>query len=223
MKVLTVVGARPQFIKAAPVSRALRDAGHTEFLVHTGQHYDQQMSSVFFEEMQIPEPDINLEVGSGSHAQQTGQMLVKLEEVMQRQGPDCVLVYGDTNSTAGRPCHLFKLTPYPMSSGRARRLSQGGSFRQNSADHSATKVANQDLWPPETGNATANYAALGPVDSGCPNQRPGPNWCPVLPVRERRARTLRSLRLRRRLPHDTCPASQAAPAGEVAERDPGRR
>ncbi len=109
MKVLTVVGARPQFIKAAPVSRALRDAGHTEFLVHTGQHYDQQMSSVFFEEMQIPEPNVNLGVGSGSHAQQTGQMLVKLEEVMQLNGPDCVLVYGDTNSTLAGALAACKL------------------------------------------------------------------------------------------------------------------
>jgi len=109
VKVLTVVGARPQFIKAAPVSRALRAAGHTEFLVHTGQHYDQQMSSVFFEEMQIPPPDLNLEVGSGSHAQQTGQMLVKLEEVMQRQGADCVLIYGDTNSTLAGALAAAKL------------------------------------------------------------------------------------------------------------------
>lgn len=99
MKVLTVVGARPQFIKAAPVSRALRAAGHTEFLVHTGQHYDRQMSRVFFDEMQIPEPDINLEVGSGSHAAQTAQMLSKLEQVMESNKPDCVVIYGDTNST----------------------------------------------------------------------------------------------------------------------------
>jgi UDP-N-acetylglucosamine 2-epimerase len=109
LKVVTVVGARPQFIKAAPVSRALRDAGHTEFLVHTGQHYDQQMSSVFFEEMQIPAPDINLGVGSGSHAQQTGQMLVKIEEVMLQHRPDCALVYGDTNSTLAGALAASKL------------------------------------------------------------------------------------------------------------------
>ena len=109
MKVLTVVGARPQFIKAAPVSRALRAAGHTEFLVHTGQHYDRQMSRVFFDEMQIPEPDINLEVGSGSHAAQTAQMLSKLEQVMESNKPDCVLVYGDTNSTLAGALTAAKL------------------------------------------------------------------------------------------------------------------
>jgi UDP-GlcNAc3NAcA epimerase len=73
LKVLSIVGARPQFIKAAPVSKALRQAGHSEFLVHTGQHYDHVMSQVFFEEMGIPEPDINLNVGSGSHGWQTAQ------------------------------------------------------------------------------------------------------------------------------------------------------
>ena len=109
MKVLTVVGARPQFIKAAPVSRALRAADHTEFLVHTGQHYDRQMSRVFFDEMQIPEPDINLEVGSGSHAEQTAQMLSKLEGVMTTNQPDCVLVYGDTNSTLAGGLAAVKL------------------------------------------------------------------------------------------------------------------
>ncbi len=109
MKVLTVVGARPQFIKAAPVSRALHEAGHTEFLVHTGQHYDQQMSRVFFEEMQLPEPLVNLEVGSGSHGWQTGQMLMGLEMTMQQQRPDCVLVYGDTNSTIAAALSACKL------------------------------------------------------------------------------------------------------------------
>jgi UDP-N-acetylglucosamine 2-epimerase len=99
LRVLTVVGARPQFIKAAPVSRVLRQAGHHEFLVHTGQHYDFNMSQIFFEELGGLEQSLNLGVGSGSHASQTAQMLVRLEEVMLGERPDWVLVYGDTNST----------------------------------------------------------------------------------------------------------------------------
>jgi UDP-N-acetylglucosamine 2-epimerase len=109
VKVLTVVGARPQFIKAAPVSRALRAAGHTEFLVHTGQHYDYKLSRVFFEEMRLPAPAVNLEVGSGSHGWQTGQMLMGLEMTMQQQRPDRVLVYGDTNSTIAAALAACKL------------------------------------------------------------------------------------------------------------------
>ena len=99
MKVLTVVGARPQFIKAAPVSRALRAAGCTEFLVHTGQHYDHKMSGIFLQEMQLSEVSLNLEVGSGPHGWQTAQMLIGLEQAMNLERPDRVLVYGDTNST----------------------------------------------------------------------------------------------------------------------------
>jgi UDP-N-acetylglucosamine 2-epimerase len=109
MKILTVVGARPQFIKAAPVSRALRAAGHTEFLVHTGQHYDYGMSQVFFDEMDLPAPDVNLGIGSGLHGRQTGQMLMALEEIMQVQQPDRVLVYGDTNSTLAGALAAVKL------------------------------------------------------------------------------------------------------------------
>lgn len=109
MKILTVVGARPQFIKAAPVSRALRAAGHEEWLVHTGQHYDHNMSQVFFDELQIPQPNDNLAIGSGSHGQQTGQMLIALEAVMQAQRPDWVLVYGDTNSTLAGAIAAVKL------------------------------------------------------------------------------------------------------------------
>lgn len=98
MHVLTIVGARPQFIKAAPLSAALRQQ-HTEFLVHTGQHYDEGMSEVFFRELAIPTPDVNLGVGSGSHAAQTGQMLAAIETLILEQKPTWVLVYGDTNST----------------------------------------------------------------------------------------------------------------------------
>ncbi len=109
MKVLTVVGARPQFIKAAPVSKALREAGHNEFLLHTGQHYDHGMSQVFFDEMGIPEPDTNLGIGSGSHGWQTGQMLMQIERVLLDQKPDWVLVYGDTNSTLAGALAAVKL------------------------------------------------------------------------------------------------------------------
>ena len=98
LKVLTVVGARPQFVKAAPLSLALR-ARCEEILVHTGQHYDASMSDVFFEELQLPAPDHHLGIGGGPHGAQTGAMLAGLERVIGDVRPDAVLVYGDTNST----------------------------------------------------------------------------------------------------------------------------
>ncbi len=108
MRVVTVVGARPQFVKAAPVSRVLR-AGHEEILIHTGQHYDDSMSAAFFRDLEIPEPDVNLGVGSGTHGVMTGEMLRGLEPVMIEQQPDGVLVYGDTNSTLAAAVVAAKL------------------------------------------------------------------------------------------------------------------
>ena len=111
MKIVTIVGARPQFIKAAAISRAIQEFNKRsktrlyeerrirEILVHTGQHYDYLMDKVFFEELKLPQPDYHLGVGSGSHAKQTGLMLERIEVVLQKEKPDVVMVYGDTNST----------------------------------------------------------------------------------------------------------------------------
>lgn len=109
MKVLTVLGARPQFIKAATVSRALTKAGITEKIVHTGQHFDANMSEVFFQEMEIPHPNYNLEINSLGHGAMTGRMLEKIEEILHSERPDVVLVYGDTNSTLAGALAAAKL------------------------------------------------------------------------------------------------------------------
>lgn len=107
--VLTVVGARPQFIKAGPVSCALANAGLREILVHTGQHYDPEMSDLFFEELAIRKPDVNLGIGSGSHASQTARMIAALETAILSCKPDWILVFGDTNSTLAAAIVAAKL------------------------------------------------------------------------------------------------------------------
>ena len=109
-KIVTVVGARPQFIKLAVVSRVLRcQRGFQEVLVHTGQHYDHNMSDVFFEEMDIPKPDYNLGISGGTHGQMTGQMLIEIEKVLLAEQPDMVLLFGDTNSTMAAALAAVKL------------------------------------------------------------------------------------------------------------------
>jgi len=108
MKIVTVVGARPQFIKAAVVSRVLRQ-NHIEILIHTGQHYDYCMSDVFFDELSIPKPDYNLGIAGGSHGTMTGAMLSEIENVLVKEKPDWLLVYGDTNSTLAASLAAVKL------------------------------------------------------------------------------------------------------------------
>lgn len=109
MKVMSIVGARPQFVKLAPIAAAMGAAGHEHVIVHTGQHYDAAMSDVFFADLSIPQPDVHLGVGSGGHGAQTGAMLAALEPVMLEHNPDWVLVYGDTNSTLAGAVAAVKL------------------------------------------------------------------------------------------------------------------
>ncbi len=113
LKIMTIVGARPQFIKAAVFSRYVKEHGERlglrEYLVHTGQHYDDNMSDIFFREMEIPEPDVNLGIGSGSHGAMTGAMLASIETFILERKPDIVLVYGDTNSTLAGALAAAKL------------------------------------------------------------------------------------------------------------------
>jgi UDP-GlcNAc3NAcA epimerase len=100
MKIATIVGARPQFIKAATVTRALIERGNVdEIIIHTGQHFDERMSDIFFQELNIPKPTHNLDIHGGRHGEMTGRMMIALESVITAEKPDCLLIYGDTNST----------------------------------------------------------------------------------------------------------------------------
>mgnify|MGYP006161763597 CR=1 FL=1 len=109
MKILTVLGARPQFIKASPISSALKKTGITEIIINTGQHYDYNLSEIFFKDLNIPKAKYNLNIGSNTHGKQTGDLLIALEQVLIKENPDAVIVYGDTNSTLGGAIASSKL------------------------------------------------------------------------------------------------------------------
>lgn len=108
MKIASIIGVRPQFVKASVVSKELRKQ-HNEILIHTGQHYDYQMNKIFFDQLRLPEPEYHLNIGSGSHGHQTGEMLGKIEDVLIKERPDIVLTYGDTNSTIAGALAAAKL------------------------------------------------------------------------------------------------------------------
>lgn len=163
VNILTVIGARPQFIKAAPVSRALGEAGLSEQIIHTGQHHDAGMSDVFFDELGIPKPAHNLGVSGGGHSQMTGAMLQDLEPLLLDVSPDWVLVYGDTNSTLAGALAASKLNiPIAHVEAGLRSFNRSMPEEQNRivADHLS------DLLFTPTDSATRRLA-----DEGIPSDR----------------------------------------------------
>jgi len=138
LRIATVVGARPQFIKAGPVSRAFKDAGVSEILIHTGQHFDDAMSAVFFEQMGLAEPDHHLGISGGGHGDMTGRMLIALEPVLEAENPDGLLIYGDTNSTLAGALAAAKLDipVFHVEAGlRSFRRAQPEEINRRVADH----------------------------------------------------------------------------------------
>jgi UDP-N-acetylglucosamine 2-epimerase len=163
MKVVTIVGARPQFIKAGPVSRALASAGIGEVLVHTGQHYDRGLSDVFFEQLRLRHPDHDLGVGSGPHGEQTGRMLAAIERVLLDEQPAWALVYGDTNSTVAGALAAAKLhipVAHVESGLRSYNRTMPEEINRVVTDHLSSML----FCPTE--RAMANLAAEGLTD-GC--------------------------------------------------------
>ena len=160
MRVLTVVGTRPQFVKSFPVSRSLRER-HDEVLVKTGQHYDPELSAVFFDELGIPAPDHDLEIGSDSHGAQTGRMLARLETIVEREAPDLVLTYGDTNSTLATALAVAKLPP-PLAHVEAGLRSFNREMPEEINRVVTDHVSNHLFAPSRT--AVGNLAAEGITD-----------------------------------------------------------
>src|SRR5438477_3887390 len=153
MKVLHVVGARPNFMKVAPVMAALgKLAGLEQALVHTGQHFDANMSAVFFDQLGIPSPEINLEVGSGSHAAQTAAIMTAIEPVLVRISPDLVVVYGDVNSTVAAALVCAKLL-IPVAHVEAGLRSRDRTMPEEINRILTDQIAELLLTPSEDGNA----------------------------------------------------------------------
>ena len=118
MKIATILGTRPEIIKMAPIIAEINQRGIDHFIIHTGQHYDYNMSDIFFEELNIPKPDYNLGISGGSHGKMTGRMMEAIEEVMLKETPDVLLVYGDTISTLAA---ALRPTPSKLNFQRTRK------------------------------------------------------------------------------------------------------